>query len=49
MAQRTLFVTGGAVNPGVAEFLAQNAGRVIEKPCGAGTLRDAVAAVLAGP
>jgi len=48
LARRTLFVTGGAVSPVVAEFLGQQRVRVVEKPCGAGELREAVAAVLRG-
>jgi CheY-like chemotaxis protein len=46
LADRTLFLTGGATNPAVASFLAERPGKVIEKPCSAAALREAVAAVL---
>jgi signal transduction histidine kinase/ActR/RegA family two-component response regulator len=48
LAGRTLFVTGGAVTAAVADFLARRPATVIEKPCGAGALRNAIADVLAG-
>jgi signal transduction histidine kinase/CheY-like chemotaxis protein len=49
LAARTLFVTGGAVSPVVADFLSRREPRVVEKPCGARTLREAISAVLAAP
>jgi PAS domain S-box-containing protein len=48
LGDRTLFVTGGAVNPAVADFLARHRGSVIEKPCGVGALRTAIASALDG-
>ncbi|HSM93562.1 MAG TPA: ATP-binding protein [Anaeromyxobacteraceae bacterium] len=46
LAERTLFVTGGATSQVVAEFLARRPDRVIEKPFGAAALREAIAAGL---
>ncbi|MGB8929834.1 MAG: ATP-binding protein [Anaeromyxobacteraceae bacterium] len=46
LAARTLFVTGGATNAAVAEFLAARPGRVIEKPCGVSVLRAAISSTL---
>jgi CheY-like chemotaxis protein len=46
LAERTLFVTGGAFTAATAEFVSQNPGRVIEKPLAPDTLRTAVARVL---
>jgi len=46
LAERTLFATGGAFTPLTTEFVARHAGRVLEKPLGAGALREAVAGVL---
>jgi CheY-like chemotaxis protein/anti-sigma regulatory factor (Ser/Thr protein kinase) len=46
LAERTLFVTGGATDATVAEFLAARPGRVIEKPCSASALRAAISAAI---
>ncbi|HSN14143.1 MAG TPA: ATP-binding protein [Anaeromyxobacteraceae bacterium] len=46
LAERTLFVTGGATDAAVAEFLAARPGCVIEKPCGASALRAAISTAL---
>jgi PAS domain S-box-containing protein len=46
LADRTLFVTGGATDVAVAEFLAARPGRVIEKPCSASALRAAISAAI---
>jgi signal transduction histidine kinase/ActR/RegA family two-component response regulator len=47
LAERTLFVTGGATDAAVAEFLAARPGRVIEKPCSASALRAAISSAIA--
>jgi len=46
LAERMLFVTGGAFTPLAAEFAARHAGRMIEKPLPAEALRTAIAEVL---